>query len=118
VKLLFDNNLSVRLVSLLQSEYPDASHVALVGLERGSDSDIWQYARALQYTVVTKDSDFNDLSMQVGPPPKIVWLRIGNCTTAQIAQVLRDAQAALTHFAVDSAAAVLVLVGDTSAGPR
>lgn len=118
MRLLFDNNLSVRLVRLLQRDYPDASHVVLIGLERGSDLDIWQYARASQHIIASKDADFHDLSMQEGSPPKVVWLRIGNCTTAQIVQQLRDARPAVVSFAADPATDVLILTGEepTAAG--
>lgn len=90
MKLLFDHNLSRKLVTRLADCFPDASHVALVGLERAEDLAIWSFARAHGYTIVSKDSDFNDVSILRGVPPKIIWFRIGNCTTTQIEHVLRN----------------------------
>ena len=81
MKLLLDQNLSPRLVNRLASVYLDMSHVALVGLDRASDAEVWEYARANDYIIETKDSDFNDISLLRGAPPQIIWLRLGDCTT-------------------------------------
>jgi predicted nuclease of predicted toxin-antitoxin system len=110
VKLLFDNNLSPRLVHLLHDLFPASTHVALVGLDRELDRDVWLYASANDCVIVTKDADFSDLSMQRGSPPKVIWLRIGNCSTAEIAQLLRRNHAAITAFAADPANDVLTLI--------
>jgi predicted nuclease of predicted toxin-antitoxin system len=93
MKLLFDQNLSCRLVSRLADICPETSHVSLVGLDRVSDDQAWGYARANGYTIVTKDSDFNERSVLRGTPPKVVWLRQGNCTTTQVEATLRRHQA-------------------------
>ena len=77
MKLLFDHNLSSRLVQRLADIYADTSHVALVGLERASDADVWAYAATRGYTIVTKDSDFNDMSVIRGYPPKAFGCRLG-----------------------------------------
>jgi predicted nuclease of predicted toxin-antitoxin system len=107
VRLLFDHNLSPRLVHRLADLYPDATHVALVGLDRATDAAVWEYARKNAYVIVTKDSDFNDLGVLRGSPPKVVWLRLGNCTTGDLEQALRRAHIALTEFAGDPAAGLL-----------
>ena len=106
MRLLFDNNLSPHLVSQLADVFPDASHVAQVGLERGDDEDVWKYARDGNYVIVTKDADFNDLSTLRGVPPKVVWLRVGNCPTPRIATLMRLHRAAIAAFASDG---ILVL---------
>jgi predicted nuclease of predicted toxin-antitoxin system len=58
VKLLFDANLSPALVERLHSEYPDSTHVRDVGLRSGSDEQIWDYAKAHTFSIVSKDTDF------------------------------------------------------------
>ena len=78
MKLLFDHNLSSRLVSRLTHRYPNASHVGLVGLERAADLTVWRYAQTNDYIIVTKDSDFNDVSVLRGFPPKVIWLHLGS----------------------------------------
>jgi predicted nuclease of predicted toxin-antitoxin system len=98
VKLLFDNNLSPHLPRHLHDLFPDASHVAFLGLDRASDAVVWQYARDHGYVIVTKDTDFSDLSTQLGWPPKVVWLRIGNCSTAQIVHLLRNHALTIMEF--------------------
>ncbi len=109
MRLLFDNNLSPRLLSQLADVFPDASHVALVGLERSADEDVWEYARAGGYVIVTKDADFNDLRALRGVPPKVVWLRVGNCPTTRIATLLRLHRNAVTAFASDPTDGILIL---------
>ena len=86
MKLLLDQNLSPRLVHRLADLYPDAAHVSLVGLDRASDGEVWDYAQANDCIIVTKDADFSDMSVLRGHPPKIIWLRLGNCTTSDVEQ--------------------------------
>lgn len=109
MKLLFDQNLSCRLVSRLADICPEASHVSLVGLDRDSDDHVWDYARANGYTIVSKDSDFSERSVLRGTPPKVVWLRLGNCTTGQIEAALRRYQSEIRAFIDDSVLGVLEL---------
>lgn len=107
MRLLFDHNLSPRLVDHLRDLHPEATHVALVGLERASDDVVWSFARANDLTIVTKDSDFNAVSVLRGFPPKVIWIRLGNCTTADVEQALRRHHEALLDFASDPTAGIL-----------
>jgi predicted nuclease of predicted toxin-antitoxin system len=59
VKLLFDQNLSHRLVTALRQEYPGSQHVRDVGLREADDTAVWEYAAQHGLTVVTKDGDFH-----------------------------------------------------------
>ena len=90
MKLLLDENLSRRMVSLIASHYPGSSQVTLLGLERASDTAIWSYARQHDFVIVTKDSDFLDLSALHGQPPKIILLKNGNQTFRMTAKTLID----------------------------
>jgi len=89
MKLLFDQNLSPRLVTKLADHYPGSSHVITHALDLAFDEAVWAFAREHGYTLVTKDSDFHELSLIRGAPPKVVWIRRGNCTTHQIEMILR-----------------------------
>lgn len=60
MKLLFDENLSVRLPSVLADVYPGSAHVHHCGLGSADDSSIWQYAKDNSFTIVSKDSDFQE----------------------------------------------------------
>jgi len=83
LKLLLDQNLSYKLVSRLADAYPDSSHVRLLGLERADDQKVYDYAAQNDFVIVSKDDDFYQLSLRYGPPPKIIWLNIGNCKTEE-----------------------------------
>jgi predicted nuclease of predicted toxin-antitoxin system len=90
MKLLLDQNLSPRLVSQLSDLYPGSLHVANVGLDRALDKNVWNYAQQHDCIIVTKDVDFSELSVLLGFPPKVVWMRRGNCSTKDIETILRN----------------------------
>lgn len=109
MKLLYDHNLSPRLVERLADIFPGAQHVAGVGLSRATDDEVWAYAASQEACIVTKDSDFNDLSVLRDPPPKVMWLRIGNCTTTQLESLLRTHTVLIHEFLLDDTARMLIL---------
>ena len=111
MKLLFDENLSPRLVELLGSEYPGSNHVRAVGLSGASDAPIWTYAQEHGFTIVSKDDDFRQRSFLEGAPPKIVWLQVGNAGTATIADLLLDQAATLRAFESEPESALLIVRG-------
>ena len=88
MKLLFDQNISYRIVRLLDETFPDCKHVSNVRLNGKSDLDIWNYAQVNNYIIVSFDADFYDLAVIKGIPPKIIWLRMGNTTTLNISHNL------------------------------
>jgi len=101
MKLLFDQNISYRIVSLVSNKYPEAKHINQVGLEDATDNSIWNFAKEYDYTIVTFDSDYYDLSIIRGCPPKIIWLRIGNTSTKMVAKVLIDDFTLIKAFHTD-----------------
>jgi predicted nuclease of predicted toxin-antitoxin system len=109
MKLLFDQNLSPRLPRLLADIYAESAHVRAVGLRDASDVKIWQYAKAEGYTIVSKDSDFQQRSLLQGGPPKFIWLRVGNCSVARIEVLLRRHFAAIHTFDLDDSKSHLML---------
>jgi predicted nuclease of predicted toxin-antitoxin system len=66
MKLLFDNNLSHKLVERLSDLFPQSSHVMNEGMDESSDHKIWQFAKAKGYSIITKDIDYNALSVLYG----------------------------------------------------
>ena len=90
MKLLLDENLSPRLASALSELYPGTQAVRECGLRGASDAEIWRYAQENGFVIVSKDSDFAQRSFVFGSPPKVIWLRIGNCTTMRVDFVLRN----------------------------
>ena len=79
--LLFDENLAARLVAELGVLYPGCTHVGDQGLASGSDRAIWQHARDHGLIIVSKDEDFQRLSVLYGAPPKVIWIGLGNCSS-------------------------------------
>jgi predicted nuclease of predicted toxin-antitoxin system len=98
MKLLFDHNLSPRLVGLLRDLFPESQHVFELGMDQDDDRRIWDYAAQHQFIVVTRDSDYNDLSMLLGFPPKVIWIRRGNCSTQAIETLLRNSERIIQEF--------------------
>jgi predicted nuclease of predicted toxin-antitoxin system len=109
MRLLFNQNLSPRLVESLSDVYPGSSHVSLVGLDRASDAEVFNYALDNGYALVSKDVDFVELAQARSPSPKVVWLRLGNCTTSEIEDTLRARQEAVAALESDPVARVLAL---------
>lgn len=109
MKLLFDENVSPRLVGGLTDVFPGSVHVHDIGLARATDVAIWAYAREHDFTIVSKDSDFHQVSFLRGPPPKVIWIRRGNCTTADIEKLLRSNRTGIRAFGAESGSAFLAL---------
>jgi predicted nuclease of predicted toxin-antitoxin system len=98
VKLLFDENLSPKLTKLQSDVYPDSTHVRDVGLARADDDVVWEYAAQRGFAIVSKDADFHQRSFVHGHPPKVVWIRRGNCSTVEVERILREHQVETTAF--------------------
>lgn len=109
LKLLFDENLAARLAPDLAEFYPESAHVSNLGLLGASDQAIWARAAAEGFVLVTKDDDFQRLSVLRGPPPKVVWIRLGNCSTADVRRRLQLRAEQVREFAEHPEAAFLAL---------
>lgn len=109
MKLLFDQNLSHRLCDRLADLGVTLVHVRAVGLEAADDARVWDHAAEHEFTIVSKDADFNNRAFLFGPPPKVVWIRRGNCSTREIEDLLRARHADVVAFCADAAAALLIL---------
>lgn len=109
MKLLFDENLAARLVRDLADIYPESAHVSGLDLGGASDRVIWTRAAEDGFVLVTKDEDFHRLSVLIGPPPKVIWIRLGNCATEDVARLLRFRAEEVTTFVEHEDAAFLEL---------
>jgi len=109
LRLLFDHHLSPRLIQSLADIYPDSNHVYPLGLDQVFDQEIWDYARQEGFLIVTKDADFSDLCMLRGSPPKVIWIRRGNCRTSAIEAMLRRHYADIKALNEDKIMGVLTL---------
>ena len=109
MKLLLDQNLSPRLVRALEAVYPGSSHVRLVGLREADDAVVWEFARDHDFIIVSKDSDFHQRSFLFGFPPKVIWVRRGNCPTTDIEKVFKEHQSSILEFCEDDIHAFLAI---------
>ncbi len=109
MKFLYDQNLSYRLVADLQDLYPNSLHVRDIGMKESDDSDIWDYAAQNGYIIVSKDADFHQQSFMHGHPPKVIWIRVGNCSVDTIISLLRTHHAAILRFEQSETASFFAL---------
>ena len=109
MKLLFDQNLSPFLASRLADIFPDSAHVLDVGLSMADDDAVWNYARANCFIIVSKDSDFHERSVFSGAPPKVIWIRRGNCSTDAIERLMRVHAGDVASLLKDDAARFLIV---------
>lgn len=98
MKLLFDQNISPRVLKKLPNEFSECQQVRFVGLEDASDAEIFKYSRVNGFAVVTFDSDFVDMNALRGTPPKIIYLNIGNLTTKNISELLLNNLLTIQHY--------------------
>jgi predicted nuclease of predicted toxin-antitoxin system len=115
VKLLFDENVSPKLAQVLANEYPGSRHVRSVSLRGADDEQVWDYGRAEDFIIVSKDTDFRERSFVEGFPPKVIWLDVGNAGTLLIADLLRQECQRVEAFESEHETSLLILSIGTSA---
>jgi len=74
--------------SLRRTLSVDANHVQNLGFIGAKDESIFRAAREANAIVVTKDSDFVHLLERSGPPPRILWITLGNVSNTELWQTL------------------------------
>lgn len=109
MKLLLDENLSPRLVAMLADICPESAHIRDVGLKAAPDGAVWEFAKAGGFAIISKDADFRQRSILLGPPPKVIGLLVGNCPTAAVEAIIRASGPLMRRFQDDRAAAFLEL---------
>ena len=107
MKLLFDQNLSPRLTDFFAGTFVGSKHLQELNLEEASDSLVWEFAKNEGFTIVTKDNDFNDLVTFLGFPPKVIWIRRGNCSTNDIIILLNSKLEMIEAFIIDTSNGIL-----------
>lgn len=101
MKLIFDQNISFRIISKLKVNFPEEKQVRELELENSTYLEIWKYAKSTGYSIVTFDADFYDMSNLYGHPPRIIWLRTGNRKTTDLAKLLTDRSEIIQNFLTD-----------------
>ena len=112
-RLLLDQNLAPVLARRLADLYPGSAHVREYGLAAADDEVVWAHAAAHGFTIVTKDDDFRQRSVLRRAPPRVIWVRFGNCRTVDVEAVLRARYADILAFTSDPDAALLILARRT-----
>jgi predicted nuclease of predicted toxin-antitoxin system len=109
VKLLFDENLSRRLPARIDDLFSGSIHVSSLGLLEAPDLDIWDFAKAHGFVIMTADIDFYEMATTLGPPPKVIWLRRCDYPTAMAERLIRGQAIRIAEFLDDPERAVLIL---------
>jgi predicted nuclease of predicted toxin-antitoxin system len=84
-------------------------HVSSLALGGATDDAVWAYAKLHGYAIVSKDSDFFERSVLDVQPAKVIWIRIGNCSTDEIHALLLRQQTAIRKFLQESRESCLLL---------
>lgn len=109
MKLLLDENLSFRIIHQIEDLYPGSAHVKDFGLIRDDDAAIWSFAATHNFTIVSKDEDFHQLSLLCGHPPRFIFLKVGNCPTSTIVSLLRNSYNTVREFHNRQSESLLIL---------
>lgn len=65
-----------------------AFSASYLGYRDATDAEIFRAAREADAVVMTKDADFVRLLDVHGPPPKVLWVTLGNTSNARIRSLL------------------------------
>ena len=109
MKLLLDENISSKLVKFLTKDFPESTHIDFLQMQGTTDTNIWGYAQAENYIIVSKDNDFRQRSFLFGSPPKVIWLSIGNGGTKIIKELILKNISVIQRFSQDPTEGLLVL---------
>lgn len=98
MKLLFDQNISYKVLKKLELSFPGSKHISEIGLTNNSDIEIWKFSQVNNYTIVTFDSDFIDISILKGFPPKIILMKTGNLNTFEFISIFMKHENSIKEF--------------------
>ena len=110
MKLLLDQNISYKLVKKIESIFPGTQQVRDLGLFNKPDRIIWEFAKKEGFIIVTFDSDFYDLSLTQGHPPKLIWIKSGNITTRNLQKLLNAKAPQIKNFDDDKELGCLEII--------
>jgi predicted nuclease of predicted toxin-antitoxin system len=105
--LLFDDNISCRIIKKVKDIFPGSAHVTDFNPTLKTDIEIFKYAKQHNFTIVTQDEDFYELQLINGFPPKIIWFRMGNTSTLNILQKLIDKAESIISFEKNTEVGIL-----------
>ncbi|MDH5717666.1 MAG: DUF5615 family PIN-like protein [Spirochaetia bacterium] len=109
MKILIDENISIRIKEPLSKIFKEITHVRDINLQNVDDKIIWDYAKQHQYAIISKDSDFHHKSLLYGFPPKIIWITTGNCSTNEMIILINKKIETIKNFIEDTDSSILIL---------
>lgn len=109
MKLIIDQNLPRSLVALLEPHFPGTVHVKQIQFDQKDDTDLWSYAKENRFTILSKDKDFEQWTLVRGTPPKVIWLRMGNSSSSEMAALVTRELVAIKHFLEHPNRSLLIL---------
>ena len=109
MKLLLDQNLSDRITSRISDLFPGSTHIKAVGQREADDDVVWEWAKQHGFKIASKDTDFHERAIVFGHPPKVIWLRVGNCQTSLITNLLRSRYSVVRQFIESETESLLIL---------
>src|SRR5690242_3306355 len=103
MKLLFDENISHKILPRMQEFFPDSGHVKDFKLLSIEDEFIFDFAKSKSFeAIVTFDEDYRNIVLQKGFPPKTIWMRTGNISSQNLLQVLLSKKEEIRSFVSES----------------
>jgi len=109
MKLLFDENLSRKLVEATRYLFPDSVHVSQVGLASGTtDRQIWDYAKQNGFAIITADTDFVTMANTYGARPKVILLENCDYPTSIAVRIISGNVILLSQFERDNRALLIL----------
>ena len=97
MRLLVDAQLPPALAAILRANGHDAVHLFDVAPRNADDAAIWQLATSDNRVIVTKDEDFAARSKLAPSGPQVLWLRVGNCSKAELRAWLEPLLPSVIH---------------------
>ena len=98
MRLLLDENISYRVLKIIESSFPSSVQITQLGFSSMNDGEVFRYAKERDFLIVTFDEDFYELQLMNGFPPKIIWLRFGNSNNLKVANKLVSNLESITNF--------------------
>lgn len=113
MKVLLDNNLSQRLIPLLNPAGWDVVHVRDLGMASAQDEEVMEAARSAGRVLISADSDFGALlaASHASAPSVVLIRRVSDRRVEALAGILLNNLPGVTD---DLVAGAVIVVGDDS----
>lgn len=112
MKIVIDQNISFRIIPHIKHLFAEVEHVRTLGWTNAPDIIIFRNAKQQEFdAILTLDEDFDNIIFENNPPPKILWLRVRNCSTLHLAEIIEDKIEIINNFLNDDELYCLEIFG-------